>query len=704
MSSAKPYFSTFIEDLEQDPFDATDFVERLAWRITQNAEDFDVAYLKRKFEEEIGSLQSSIETFQIKTQRLEDQQSSAKHRYLDSLQRLHDRNGEAVDRLKQLDGTMQTISAKVVHLGDQLDSVHAPRARAFEALQLMKHFDEFFADQPLSSPIFTDPDRLLESAEMIQKLASISQELVRDSFHTVQQRIARKYEEIEELLAKEFERTVDRKRLHEIARILADFKCFTRCVDSFVERAQAGAFRSGNVFEDIQHVCEKTKPLIDEIFPNPHQVMNKLILNVFYGKLRDTVNAKLQDTENESEQYLINLNELYSKTLRLGSVLEKYQSDSDPAFVSTLINSIFDPYRSTYPQVEENFIKQQCNGILERFYDSKGHKKRQIYSSSIQDFKRDVQARLLTVENFGGETFLSEEVAINILQEFKNAFARCNLLCKKQQVVEMNQNIFDLLLKHLYNEHVDYAIELALAGISLAEPKTEPPINFFAIVQQTTAITHLFMKQFDDLIFAVVKDTAVEEKVINKRDGTLKNVENRINLGLERQINAFVGYVRFLLNTEQKKSDFKPEDENRGIATMSTACSLVVRYVSKMHDRIRDNVDGGNLKAVLTEFGLRFYNMIVNHIKNFNYNLTGTMLLVCDVNEYRKCVADWGIAEVRRNFEALHALVNLMVVVPENLSEAAAAPALSIVDQSLISAFVSLRHDSKTARLYLTKF
>ncbi|KAI6214496.1 hypothetical protein M3Y94_00275400 [Aphelenchoides besseyi] len=700
----KPYFQTYVVDLEQDPFDATDFVERLAWRITQDTENFDVAYLKRKFEEEIGSLQNSIETWQMKVQRFEDVQSTAKHRYLDSLQRLHDRNNEAVDRLKQLDGTMQTISAKVVHLGDQLDSVHAPRARAFEALQLMKHFDEFFADQPLSSPIFTEPDRLLESAEMIQKLASISQELVRDSFHSVQQRIARKYEEIEELLVKEFERTVDRKRLHEIARILADFKCFTRCVDSFVERAQTGAFRSGNVFEDVQHVCEKTKTLIDEIFPNPHQVMNKLILNVFYGKLRDTVNAKLQDTENEPEQYLISLNDLYSKTLKLGAILKVYQSESDPAFVSTLINSIFDSYRSTYPQMEENFIRQQCTAILDRFYDSKGHKKRQIYSGSIHELKRDVQARLLTVENYGGETFLSEEVAINILQEFKNAFARCNLLCRKQQVVAMNQSIFDLLLKHLYNDHVDYAIDLALSGISLAEPKTEPPTNFFAIVQQTTAITHLFMKQFDDLIFAVVKDTAVEESVINKRDGTLRNVENQINLGLERQINAFVGYVRYLLNTEQKKSDFKPEDESRGIITMSTACSSVVRYVTRMHDRIRDNIDGGNLKAVLTEFGLRFYNVIINHIKNYNYNIAGTMLLVCDVNEYRKCVADWGIAEVRRNFEALHALVNLMVVVPENLSETAAAPALSIVDQSLISTFVSLRHDARTAKLYLARF
>jgi hypothetical protein len=99
--NSKPYFSTYVEDLEQTPFDSVGFVERLTWRINDGKEDdFDAGYLKRKFEEEIGSLQASIENFQIKVQRLEDQQSTAKHRYLDSLQRLHDRNSDALDRLK----------------------------------------------------------------------------------------------------------------------------------------------------------------------------------------------------------------------------------------------------------------------------------------------------------------------------------------------------------------------------------------------------------------------------------------------------------------------------------------------------------------------------------------------------------------------------------------------------------------------------
>jgi recyclin-1 len=73
------------------------------------------------------------------------------------------------------------------------------------------------------------------------------------------------------------------------------------------------------------------------------------------------------------------------------------------------------------------------------------------------------------------------------------------------------------------------------------------------------------------------RDSNVEEKVLAKRDETLRNVESRMNLGLERQINVIVSYVRFLLNTEQKKSDFKPEDENRAISAHSNVCQGIRR-------------------------------------------------------------------------------------------------------------------------------
>ena len=48
---------------------------------------------------------------------------------------------------------------------------------------------------------------------------------------------------------------------------------------------------------------------------------------------------------------------------------------------------------------------------------------------------------------------------------------------------------------------------------------------------------------------------------------------------------------------------------------------------------------------------------------------TGAMLVICDVNEYRRSIKDFKISLVLELFEKLHALCNLLVVVPENLKQ-----------------------------------
>jgi len=45
------------------------------------------------------------------------------------------------------------------------------------------------------------------------------------------------------------------------------------------------------------------------------------------------------------------------------------------------------------------------------------------------------------------------------------------------------------------------------------------------------------------------------------------------------------------------------------------------------------------------------------------------MLAICDVNEYRKGVKDFNISLVTQLFDTLHALCNLLLVVPDNLKQ-----------------------------------
>lgn len=45
------------------------------------------------------------------------------------------------------------------------------------------------------------------------------------------------------------------------------------------------------------------------------------------------------------------------------------------------------------------------------------------------------------------------------------------------------------------------------------------------------------------------------------------------------------------------------------------------------------------------------------------------MIVICDVNEYRKCVRNFECDIVVKLFDTVHALCNLLLVKPENLQE-----------------------------------
>ena len=50
-------------------------------------------------------------------------------------------------------------------------------------------------------------------------------------------------------------------------------------------------------------------------------------------------------------------------------------------------------------------------------------------------------------------------------------------------------------MSYLVREHVDYAVEIGLQGIPMADCKTIPELYFFDVLALTNAIIHLFEKQ-----------------------------------------------------------------------------------------------------------------------------------------------------------------------------------------------------------------
>lgn len=197
------------------------------------------------------------------------------------------------------------------------------------------------------------------------------------------------------------------------------------------------------------------------------------------------------------------------RTMKLSTDLSEFIKDSNDDLLSKLTANMFSKYLSNYIETELKCFDYICGMELKKFYDSKNHQKKQ--TERFQDLKRDVQAiiartniNIVQIDNYGGETFLSEEFAINLLQESSAAFERCSVLSKESDTPGNIIKLADVLLKYLLTEHCDYAVELGIQSIPIADSKSVPIIYFFDVVQKTNTIIHLLEKTYNASIIPYV--------------------------------------------------------------------------------------------------------------------------------------------------------------------------------------------------------
>uniref|UniRef100_A0A8C1FW58 Exocyst complex component 5 n=1 Tax=Cyprinus carpio TaxID=7962 RepID=A0A8C1FW58_CYPCA len=548
--------------------------------------------------------------------------------------------------------------------------------------------------------ICSHPKQIKEAADIIQKLHLIPCVYLKGKYHDLERQL------IQEFTAAQ--RRGEIGRMREVAAVLLHFKGYAHCVDVYIKQCQEGAYMRNDVFEDIAVLCQRVNKQVGEVFCSPETVMAKLIQSIFENKIQ--LNQKYMwewlrsSTRNSDvEQYLKNLYDLYTRTTALAAKLSDFNLGSDKhTFLSKLIKNIFSCYLESYIDMERQYLQSRSGMILQRFYDSKNHHKRSVGTGSIQELKERIRQRtnlpLGPSIDTHGETFLSQEVVVNLLQETRHAFERCNKLSDPADLPKNAFSIFLLLVEYLCVDHIDYALEIGLSAIPSADAKNAN-LYFLDVVQQANTIFHLFDKQFNDHLMPLISSSPKLTECLHKKKEVIEQMEVKLDTGIDRTLNCMIGQMKHILVTEQKKTDFKPEDENNVMIQYTTACSKVCAYVSKQVERVRRSMDGKNVDTVLTELGVRFHRLIHEHLQQFSYSSMGGMLAICDVAEYRRSAKDFRVPLVLQLFDTLHALCNLLVVAPDNLKQVCSGEQLTNLDRNLLHAFVQLRVDYRSARL-----
>uniref|UniRef100_I3MS14 Exocyst complex component 5 n=2 Tax=Marmotini TaxID=337730 RepID=I3MS14_ICTTR len=633
-------------ELFEEPFVADEYIERLVWRTPGGGsrggpEAFDPKRLLEEFVNHIQELQIMDERIQRKVEKLEQQCQKEAKEFAKKVQELQKSN------------------------------------------------------------------QIKEAADIIQKLHLIAQELPFDRFSEVKSKIASKYHDLECQLIQEFtsaQRRGEISRMREVAAVLLHFKGYSHCVDVYIKQCQEGAYLRNDIFEDAAILCQRVNKQVGDIFSNPETVLAKLIQNVFEIKLQSFVKDQLEECrKSDAEQYLKSLYDLYTRTTNLSSKLMEFNLGTDKqTFLSKLIKSIFISYLENYIEVETGYLKSRSAMILQRYYDSKNHQKRSIGTGGIQDLKERIRQRtnlpLGPSIDTHGETFLSQEVVVNLLQETKQAFERCHRLSDPSDLPRNAFRIFTILVEFLCIEHIDYALETGLAGIPSSDSRNAN-LYFLDVVQQANTIFHLFDKQFNDHLMPLISSSPKLSECLQKKKEIIEQMEMKLDTGIDRTLNCMIGQMKHILAAEQKKTDFKPEDENNVLIQYTNACVKVCTYVRKQVEKIKNSMDGKNVDTVLMELGVRFHRLIYEHLQQYSYSCMGGMLAICDVAEYRKCAKDFKIPMVLHLFDTLHALCNLLVVAPDNLKQVCSGEQLANLDKNILHSFVQLRADYRSARL-----
>jgi len=130
----------------------------------------------------------------------------------------------------------------------------------------------------------------------------------------------------------------------------------------------------------------------------------------------------------------------------------------------------------------------------------------------------------------------------------------------------------------------------------------------------------------------VVFNNQTISRIENGANGLLQRVTDCMSLllGFDHPfdwIAAVISWLSLQLG-KQKKNDFKPRNDDLSFARVNTEpCIACCDMLEKVRDAARQNLGGKNLEVFLTEIGVAFHSLLLEHLRKFPVSATGGLML-----------------------------------------------------------------------------
>ncbi|CAG8625343.1 11133_t:CDS:10, partial [Racocetra persica] len=726
-----------------------------------NPKAFDPKPFIRTFERSIDELLKLRETVTEQSKDLEAtvQLTEAGHRK--KLHELKTTFEDVVHSFENLETRINEVGNTAIRIGEQLETIDRQRLRASESKELIEYFMEFNKGDisRLESLRAQGTEGQFKASIIARRLNTIAKEVDIPGAEDAGARIEKYCEVLEKELLDQFDkayRQKDAKTMHNCAKILQEFNGCESCIRLYVNQhqffitkvnlSQSTEFLTSsswsdlpnpqvppppvdqglvNLYQEIRTTVKQEAEVINVVFPDPVGVMQVFLQRIFAQLIQTYLESLLLHAENNSTlAYLrclvaahIATKELVedlkgldmrqkglSNTSYLDANEASHNSGTIAEILEQCIRDLFVPYTEgdRYIEKEKKSLGELYSSLLLQFTAYYTQQKQlragSLLGRAFNQITLYSNTNLMDVPTTEDDGNLSVNSAMLMLKIHAEAIRRAMKLSPFTELPKFAGVLFHVLLDNIGKQYIETALDTCLDQISVMDPKSEFFFKPFSVIKITGEIIHIVQNHFQSAILPLASPSlTMHRDLTSDKNRFMIGVENKINLTVQKMIDAIIARLNYLLS-RQKKVDFRPRDEDDVIASLATApCNNCVECLKKVHTNVSKCLDGKNMEHFLTEIGNSFHSMLLEHFKKFSVSPAGGLVLTKDIAKYQETITIFKLSQLDERFEMLRQLGNLFIVKPEILKSVLNEGYLANVDIKYILPYLQARTDFKSA-------
>jgi len=289
------------------------------------------------------------------------------------------------------------------------------------------------------------------------------------------------------------------------------------------------------------------------------------------------------------------------------------------------------------------------------------------------------------------------EMAEAMLRWHAEAVGRVVELSPSADVAKNIASLSNVLAEAIGRSFIETALDSAIARLETWDMKTEPDLSCLTGLHPADLVCNLWQRYTSTALVPLTSSSAaVRREMTSFNSLAVIRMEGKINSVIHKAVDAIVSWLSFLL-TKQKKNDYKPKNDELSFARTNTEpCELCCEFLTSVLVAATEGLSGKNVEAFLTEVGVAFHSLLLDHYKKFSVNPTGGLMLTKDLASYQEAMQAYNLKPLNDRFDMLRQLGNIFIVQPDVLRSYMTESHLGRIDARLLKPYLKERSDWNT--------